>query len=122
MGFWLGGLCLGMGGGILGGFMPYRHPVAVAISMLWWGIYFGCFGASIGALWGMWLKCRQPGAALNAIAPVVGASIVVHNGENGNSRRIHPIEPIVGEMANHPSSHVSSRDRTNFRMDPNFID
>jgi hypothetical protein len=36
--------------------MPYRHPVAVTISVLWWGIYFGCFGASIGALLGLWAE------------------------------------------------------------------
>jgi hypothetical protein len=30
--------------------MPYHLPVAVVISTLWWGIYIGCFGASIGAL------------------------------------------------------------------------
>jgi hypothetical protein len=29
--------------------MPYRGPVAVALSALWWGIYFGVFGAVIGA-------------------------------------------------------------------------
>ena len=29
--------------------MPYRHPVGVTISILWWGIYLGCLGASIGA-------------------------------------------------------------------------
>jgi hypothetical protein len=34
--------------------MPYRHPVGVTISLLWWGIYLGCFGASIGALLGLW--------------------------------------------------------------------
>src|SRR5262249_26478241 len=53
MGFWLGGVGLGMGGCILGACMPYHHPVAVAISVLWWGIYLGCLGASIGALWGL---------------------------------------------------------------------
>jgi hypothetical protein len=50
IGFWLGGAGMGMGGCLLGALMPYRHPVAVAISVLWWGIYFGCFGAGIGAL------------------------------------------------------------------------
>ena len=55
-GFWLGGALLGVGGCILGICMPYRHPVAVTISVLWWGIYFGCFGASIGALLGLWAE------------------------------------------------------------------
>jgi hypothetical protein len=53
IGFWLGGAGMGMGGCLLGALMPYRHPVAVAISVLWWGIYFGCFGASVGALVGL---------------------------------------------------------------------
>jgi anti-anti-sigma factor len=52
IGFWLGGGLLGTGGCILGVCMPYHHPVALVISALWWGIYFGCFGASVGALIG----------------------------------------------------------------------
>ena len=50
IGFWLGGIALGTCGCILGACMPYSHPVAVTISVLWWGIYLGCFGASVGAL------------------------------------------------------------------------
>ena len=53
IGFWLGGATLGTGGGILGACMPYHHAVAIAISVIWWGIYLGCFGASLGALFGM---------------------------------------------------------------------
>jgi hypothetical protein len=60
LGFWLGGLALGTAGCIFGASMSYRHPVAVPISVLWWGIYFGCFGASIGALIGM--GAEQPPA------------------------------------------------------------
>jgi formyltetrahydrofolate deformylase len=52
-GFWLGGVTLGTLGAILGAAVPYQHPVAVAASALWWGIYFGCFGASVGALFGL---------------------------------------------------------------------
>jgi hypothetical protein len=48
IGLWLGGLALGLGGCILGVYMPYRHPVAVTISVIWWGTYLGCFGASVG--------------------------------------------------------------------------
>jgi hypothetical protein len=55
-GFWLGGTVLGLAGAIVGGCMPYHHPVAVTISVLWWGIYLGCFGASIGALLG---RCAE---------------------------------------------------------------
>jgi hypothetical protein len=59
IGFWLGGLALGIGGCILGACMNYRNPVAVTMSVLWWSIYLGCFGASIGALIGMW-RDRTP--------------------------------------------------------------
>ena len=60
VGFWLGAVLLGLGGGILGGWMPYQHPVAVACGVLWWGIYFGCFGASLGALVGLWAEQTFP--------------------------------------------------------------
>jgi hypothetical protein len=39
--------------------MPYRHPVAVAVSVLWWGLYCGGFGVSIGALLVFFSK-REP--------------------------------------------------------------
>src|SRR5262245_48496738 len=43
--------------------MPNRHPVAVTISVIWWGTYLGCFGASVGAgiggLIGQW-RDRTP--------------------------------------------------------------
>ena len=58
IGFWLGGLALGTAGCLLGAWMASRHPVGLTISMLWWGIYLGCLGASIGAgvggLFGLW--------------------------------------------------------------------
>jgi hypothetical protein len=50
LGFWLGALALGAAGCMLGARVPCRHPVAWAVSVLWWGIYLGCFGASLGAL------------------------------------------------------------------------
>jgi hypothetical protein len=56
IGFWLGAALLGTGGCILGACMPYHRPVAVVISVLWWGLYFGCFGGSIGALLGLWAE------------------------------------------------------------------
>ena len=56
IGFWLGGGLLGTGGGLLGVGLPDHHPAAVALSVLWWGIYLGCFGASIGALLGLWAE------------------------------------------------------------------
>jgi hypothetical protein len=59
LGFWLGGAGMAIGGGLLGTMMPYRHPVAMALSVLWWGLYFGCFGASVGALVGVFTD-REP--------------------------------------------------------------
>jgi hypothetical protein len=56
LGFWLGGGVLATGGCILGVCMPYRHPVAVLISALWWGIFLGAFGTSIGAILGLWAE------------------------------------------------------------------
>jgi hypothetical protein len=56
LGFWLGGVLLGTAGCVLGACMPYHHPVARVISVLWWGIYCGCLGASVGALPGLLLK------------------------------------------------------------------
>jgi hypothetical protein len=46
--------------------MPYRHPVAVAVSVLWWGIYLGCFGGSVGALVAL-LTERAPAPASRAV-------------------------------------------------------
>jgi hypothetical protein len=59
IGFWLGGGLLGTAGCLLGVCMSYRHPVAVAISTFWWGIYLGCLGASVGALIGLFTE-RAP--------------------------------------------------------------
>jgi hypothetical protein len=59
IGFRLGGVILGAGGCLLGASMPYQHPVGVAVSLLWWGIYLGCLGASLGALMGLWAERRR---------------------------------------------------------------
>jgi hypothetical protein len=53
IGFWLGTISLGVAGCILGARMPYHHPVAVAISVVWWGLFCGCSGGVVGALLGM---------------------------------------------------------------------
>jgi hypothetical protein len=55
-GFSLGGVILGAAGCLFGASMPYQHPVGMAVSVMWWGIYLGCFGASLGALLGMWAE------------------------------------------------------------------
>jgi hypothetical protein len=50
VGIWLGGILLGVVSGCLfGASMANRHPVAMTCSVLWWGLYFGCFGWSIAA-------------------------------------------------------------------------
>jgi hypothetical protein len=61
VGFWLGGLALGVPGCVLGAVLPYQRPLAVALSVLWWGTFLGCFGASVGAL--LVLLWRRPPAA-----------------------------------------------------------
>lgn len=50
IGFALGGVSLWTVGCIVGASVAYHHPVARALSVLWWGTFFGCFGASVGAL------------------------------------------------------------------------
>jgi hypothetical protein len=54
LGFWVGAALAGTAGCILGACLPYERPLAVAVSVIWWGIYVGCLGASIGALLGLW--------------------------------------------------------------------
>jgi hypothetical protein len=56
LGLSLGGAAFGTAGCIIGGCMPYHHPVAIAISVIWWGIYLGCFGASLGTLFGLFTQ------------------------------------------------------------------
>jgi hypothetical protein len=50
LGFQLGGLALGAAGCLLGACLPDERPAAVALSVLWWGLYLGCLGAGLGAL------------------------------------------------------------------------
>jgi hypothetical protein len=57
--------------------MPYRHPAAVAISVLWWGVYLGCLGAGIGSLMGLLTK-RAPAAP----SRVSGGAGALPNGED----------------------------------------
>jgi hypothetical protein len=56
IGFLSGGVILGTTGAIIGACLPYAHPVASILSALWWAVYFGCFGANIGALLGLWAE------------------------------------------------------------------
>jgi hypothetical protein len=61
VGFWLGGLALGIVGCIFGARMANPHSIEVTISVLWWGIYFGCLGGWFGSLIGT-LTRRTPDA------------------------------------------------------------
>jgi len=81
-GFQVGGLALGTVGCLLGACMPYERPVAVALSVLWWGLYLGCLGASLVALLALFTErtplrpfrglddagAPPPGADLGAVA------------------------------------------------------
>jgi hypothetical protein len=62
VGYCLGGVVLGTAGCLLGARMPYYHPVAVALSVVWWGLFWGGFGTWLGALVGM-LAETAPAAA-----------------------------------------------------------
>jgi hypothetical protein len=42
--------------------MPYHHPVAVAVNVVWWGLFWGGFGTWLGALAGM-LAERAPASS-----------------------------------------------------------
>jgi hypothetical protein len=78
IGFWLGGVALGAAGCTLGACMPYRHPVAVAANVLWWGLFLGCLGGSLGALLGLGAErtpSPPPRGSDGAGEPPVGADI-----------------------------------------------
>jgi hypothetical protein len=50
LGFWVGGAISAAGGCLFAASMPYQYAVGVTVSVLWWGIYCGCTGASLSAL------------------------------------------------------------------------
>jgi hypothetical protein len=62
-GFWLGGAGLGAGGCLLGAFLDPPHAAAWVITVLWSGLYWGWFGAVLGALAGL---CLGPAAQASA--------------------------------------------------------
>ena len=61
--FRLGGILLGTAGCILGAWMPYSHPVARTLSVLWWGVFLGCLGGSVCAVAGLWAEPTRPSPA-----------------------------------------------------------
>jgi hypothetical protein len=50
IGMLAGGLVLAAVGVAVAASYSYAHPAGLAVSMIWWGIYCGALGASIGAL------------------------------------------------------------------------
>jgi len=63
LGFWLGGVALGAVGCLVGAALPHRYAVGAAVSIIWWSIFLGCWGASLGALVGVWRKGKPPRAS-----------------------------------------------------------
>jgi hypothetical protein len=56
IGFLLGGIGLGAVGAASAASFPYRYPAGLVVSVLWWGIFCGCLGASLGALPGLFTQ------------------------------------------------------------------
>jgi hypothetical protein len=102
IGFWIGAAILGTAGCILGVCMPYSHPVGVTISVLWWGIYLGCFGASIGALMGMLIESA---AAARAVPKDIGRPRTMSRAAP-SARRPEPVAGI--EVTTSPRPTASS--------------
>ena len=59
IGFWVGWVLSAAGGCLFAASMTHQYPGGAVISVLWWGIYCGCTGASISALV-CWLTERTP--------------------------------------------------------------
>jgi hypothetical protein len=57
--------------------MPYHHPVAITASVIWWGIYLGSLGASLGALAGLVLRRARPSGETKSVAPAPTAEQAV---------------------------------------------
>src|SRR5262249_44121670 len=57
--FWCCVAAFGTAGCVFGVSMANSHPVALTLSVLWWGFYFGCFGWCISAWIGFFTE-RAP--------------------------------------------------------------
>jgi hypothetical protein len=53
IGFWAGAVVGAAAGCFFGASMKYEATLAVTFSVIWWGIYGGCLGCSVGALFGL---------------------------------------------------------------------
>jgi hypothetical protein len=83
--------------------MPYHYPVASAISMIWWGFYFGCLGASLGALAGLFAQCAPSSGQTEAFG---------HPGRRRNTaRELHSTSADRNIFAEQSESYARARPR-----------
>jgi hypothetical protein len=88
--------------------MPYHHPVGMLVSVLWWGLYFGCFGTSIGALVGLWAEQypARPSQEGEGVREVTYPTALADAGDLVNrvklATRGNPERPPVIRRANAP--------------------
>src|SRR5262249_54468600 len=94
-----GGLVLGAVGVAVAASYSYAYPVGLAVSMIWWGIYFGALGVSLGALPGLITQCarrnryiaRVHAHAVPTILPPNSASITSSGKQVRSHRRCDAI-------------------------------
>jgi hypothetical protein len=75
-------------------FMPYRHPVAVTMSIVWWGVYLGSFGAVIGALLG--LRAEKTSASRSQEA---NGGWLPSTGTNRSAIPVSHTAPFIGDFS-----------------------
>jgi hypothetical protein len=74
IGMLAGGLILGTVGVAVAVSYSYAHSAGLAISMIWWGVYFGALGASIGALPGLFTQLDRARTRAKKNPPHVSGS------------------------------------------------
>jgi len=61
IGMLAGGLILGAAGVAVAASYSYAHTAGLAVSVIWWGTYFGALGTSLGALPGLFTQRGRVG-------------------------------------------------------------
>ena len=56
IGMLAGGLILGVIGAAVAASYSYAHSAGLVVSLIWWAIFFGALGASLGALPGLFTQ------------------------------------------------------------------
>ena len=74
IGMLAGGLVLAAVGVAVAASYSYAHPAGLAVSMIWWGIYCGALGASIGALPGLFTQRHRARTRAKKNLPRVSGS------------------------------------------------